>query len=507
METEMELLIGVDIGTTGTKCMVIDRQGRIHASAYKGYVTYNDQLKHAEQEAMDWWEAVVSTVKECTLDEKIRSSIVAIGLSSQGGSMVPVDEKGIPLRRAISWLDKRSGSQFRTFTENTSKDYFYKTTGWNLSDGLNAVAIRWMQENEPFLFEKTFKFLSTIDFIIMKLTGLYAIDPSNAGITQLYNINERKWDGEIVRLVGISEDKLPDVISSGEVIGRISDCASRELGLSTRVKVVSGGHDQYCVALGTGAFNEGDVLLATGTAWVALGVSEQPGFDTETYLAQSIHTVKGRWGSIGALSNGGICLQWFKDNLGKTSEKDGFSRYETYEAIDNQVQSKPVGANGVMFYPYDTLASKGTFVGLDLSHDRYDIARAVMEGVAFNGAALLEKVCKNSKKPMNLKMLGGATRSKVWRQMVTDIIGIPVTVPKVADIACLGAALLAGSGVGVFKDAVEGYNSLIKDEMELVPDKTNAELYKEIFQSYKDRADSLAECYTKKESKKYEKME
>ena len=499
-----ELMIGIDVGTTGTKSMVVDVKGNIISSAYQGYPTYNSKPKYSEQEADDWWKAVVSTVRECTADDTVRRSVVSIGLSSQGGSMVPVDGNGVPLRRAFVWIDKRGEKQCEYFRKNTSEDYFYLTTGWELSLGLNAVQIRWMMENEQELFSRTDKFLSTIDFVNMKLTGSAFIDPSNAGITQLINLSRMDWDSTIMELAGITKEKLPQIISSGKMIGKLTAKAAEELGLSKDVQVVSGGHDQYCVALGAGAVNTGDVLLATGTAWVTLRVSDKPMFDSQTHLAQSVHTVSGKWGSIGSLDNGGSSLKWFRDNFGKYIVKDGEAELESYQQIDSFVEKKRPGANGVTFYPffngtsipnYDTL-SKATIMGLDLSNDRYDVARAVMESVVFQTKRNLELFDPANKDFTNLKMLGGATRSSVWRQMVVDIMGKPIKVPQVADIACVGAAILAGCGANLFPDTYDGYLRLKQEETEYFPDQKSANLYKELYEIFKKRSDLLAECYT-----------
>ena len=182
-----------------------------------------------------------------------------------------------------------------------------------------------------------------------------------------------------MKIAGITEDKLPQIVSSGSMIGTLSVKASEKLGLSKKVKVVSGGHDQYCAALGAGAVNTGDVLLATGTAWVTLKVSDRPEFDTQTHLAQSVHTVKGKWGSIGSIENGGSSLKWFRDKFGGYTEKDGAVMLESYQQIDSCVSKRRPGSNGVMFYPNfngsafpdNDILSKATILGLDFSNDRH----------------------------------------------------------------------------------------------------------------------------------------
>lgn len=497
------LLLGLDIGTTGTKCIVIDCDGNMIANAYQEYPIHSPQPGWAEQDANDWWDAVLTTVKKCTSDEKVRNSIVSIGLSSQGGTMVPVDINGEPLRKAIVWLDGRGSRQGNYIKEKTPENYFYLTTGWQLGSGLNAVEILWMKENEPDLFARTYKFLSTIDFIAMKLTGEYCIDPSNAGISQLINLMEFQWDGRILELVGINDEKLPKVVNSGEVIGKLNPNTIQELGLSKQVTVVSGGHDQYCVALGAGATSMGDILLATGTAWVMMGISEKPMFDINTFAAQSIHTVKGMWGSMQALGNGGVCLEWFRKKMEKTAKNTEIVQLEEYKEIDCIAGQRPPGANGITFYPYFNgsaapnwdINSKGTFLGLELCHDRYDMMRAIMEGVAFQSIWMLDSLNIGKSELHSLKMLGGATKSKIWAQMVADIIDKPVIIPELMNTACVGAVILAGTASGIFKDAEDGYKSLVKKEIEILPDKRNSCCYKDLFSKYKKRSEYIKEIY------------
>ncbi|MDR3551840.1 MAG: FGGY family carbohydrate kinase [Clostridia bacterium] len=498
-----ELLIGIDVGTTGTKSMVLDASGTILASAYKSYPTYNDRPGYAEQDAEDWWGAVVETVRECTKDKRVADAVVAIGLSSQGGSMVPIGADGRPIRRSMIWMDKRGDAQSRYFSENMPEDYIYLTTGWALSGSLNAVQIRWMSEHEPELFAKTAFFLSTIDFVNMKLTGRRCIDPSNAGITQLFNLHTMKWDEKILGLVGLGAEKLPEIADSGSVIGELTGEAAEALGLKRAVRVVSGGHDQYCVALGAGAVNAGDVLLATGTAWVVAKISDSPQFDTATHLAQSIHTVKGKWGSIGSLENGGSSLKWFQEKFAGNIEAGGKMEKESLQQIDAIAAERPIGSNGILFYPCFGGAmlpkmeplTRGTILGLDFSHDRYDLARAVMEGVVFQTRRILELFGREDRPNGVIKMLGGATRSPLWSQMVADIFGAPITIPLVVDIACVGAAALAGCGAGLYPDACAGYARLRQKETEFVPVAANVKRYQALYEQFAQRAGLLEACY------------
>ncbi|MEA4889155.1 MAG: FGGY family carbohydrate kinase [Clostridiaceae bacterium] len=502
------LLLGLDIGTTGTKCLAVDADGTIIRQAYQSYPTSTPQPGFAEQNAEDWWQAVLTTVRTCLPEEELRHAVTAIGLSSQGGSLVPIDVNGSPLRPAIVWLDQRGVQESAYFRENLPEDYFYLATGWNLSAGLNAVEILWLKEHEPQIFAGTDKFLSTLDFITGRLTGQYVIDPSNAGISQLYNINERDWDRRILDLIGITPDRLAKVMDSGAPIGTLCSRAADELGLPRQTVVVNGGHDQYCVALGAGAIHDGDIMLATGTSWVALAVSDQPQFNSRTHAAQSIHTVKGKWGSIQSLSNGGICLEWFRSKMERKLPDQAVpalcGSLESYQALDHFIDGRGPALQGPLFFPYfngspepnHATQNRGTFLGLDLSHDRYDLIRAIMEGVVYQTVWMMDTLRPaGQQEPLLLKMLGGAGNSTVWTQMVADILGNPVQKPGMTQAACAGAAILAGLATRQFRTPAEGYKKLAGEDQIIYPDPIRSERYQLLFARYKRLALTLADCY------------
>ncbi|MDD3840779.1 MAG: FGGY family carbohydrate kinase [Clostridia bacterium] len=499
----MQLLIGIDVGTTGTKTMIINEQGNIISSSYKGYDTYSEELNYVEQDAQDWWDAVVYTVRECMYKVENKDRIKAISLSSQGGSMVPVDQNCNPLRRAIVWMDKRAVQQGKDLRKGKPKDYFYKKTGWRLSSGLNLAQIKWVKDNQPEIFKNTHKFLSTIDFINYKLTGEYVIDLTNAGITHLADLEKREWNKEILEEIEIDQTELADLNSSGEIIGNLTKAAAEQLGLPANVKVISGGHDQYCVALGAGAVNKGDVLLATGTAWAVIGIFDQLLFDTKAYFSPGYHVVKDKYGAMSTVGTGGISMEWFRKNIANLIKQDDGDQLESYQNINKKAGQKGIGADGLMFYPHflgsgcPTWSSdnRATILGLDLSHDRYHIARAIMEGVAFEANWILEALKEKDVTINKLKMLGGATNSKLWTQIIANITGVPIIIPEISDAACVGAAMLAGLGIGMFEDAQKAYQAMVKDEREILPIKEQAQEYKALFQQYKKRFYYLKQLY------------
>lgn len=500
----MKLLFGIDIGTTGTKSMILDIEGNIISSAYQSYEIYNDKINYVEEEAEDWWNAVVKTVKECLQKVDSQDEISALSLSTQGGSMVPVDRNGNPLRKAIVWMDKRAGKEAEILRKRKPRDYYYKTTGWRLLNGMNLAQIKWIKDNEPDIFANTYKFLSTIDYINYKLTGEFIIDPTNSGITNLMNIKKCEWEETILSEIEISEDKLASIKPSGQVLGTLTTNAAKQLGLSSEVKVVNGGHDQYCAALGAGAINNGDTLLATGTAWVVLGINDKPIFDTETYFSPGHHVIDGKWGALASIGTAGVSMEWFRKNIAKNIIKNGEELIESYQDINEKTAEKDIGAEGLTFYPHFNGSgcptwsdnNRATLLGMDLSHDRYHIARAIMEGVAFEACWILESLEKQNLEIEKLKMLGGATKSKIWTQIVADITGLSIIVPEVADVTCVGAAILAGLGTGIFNEPYQAYNSMVQNEREIQPDSDNYEEYEKLFSQYKNKYFMLEKYYS-----------
>ena len=483
-----QYLLGIDVGTTGTKTLLFSADGDLIGHAYRGYPLSTPHVGWSEQQPQDWWQAVVDTVKEVCADKEIGRNVASISLSLQGGTIVPTDKLGNPLYPAIVWNDGRCTEEKEAFLrEFGSADRMYQSTGWALSNGLPALAIRWLKENKPEVFGQAAYFLSVPDYISMKMTGIPAVDLSDAGINQLCDIRRREYDEDLLSFAGIQREQLPSILPSGTVVGHLTPEAAEELGLSENTVLVTGAHDQYAVALGAGACNDGDILIGSGTCWVVTAISENPDF--ESGLAQSVAAVPGMWGSLQSLSSGGICLDWLRS---KVSGEGTLS----YETLNREVATRKAAENGLFFYPFsgksckDSNFTKASFVGLDIAHDRFDMARAVMEGIVFQVLWMMESF-KAKPGEDGIILAGGASKSPVWAQLLADISGLPVRIPEVADLACVGAAILAGVGCGIYPDAQTGYRSLAVKERVLQPDLSRTEMYRPLFLQYKNIAEIL----------------
>jgi len=491
-------LLGIDVGTTGTKAMLFTDHGTAIAHAYRGYETAAGEGGRREQNAADWWQAVVETTREvCRHVDP--AAVAAISLSTQGGTIVPTDRAFRPLRPAIVWSDTRCQAEHEDFLrEIGDANLLYESTGWKLVYGLPLLQLRWLKKNEPDIFARADFFLSVADFIAAKMTGIPAVDLSNAGINELTDIKNACYDPRLLGFLGITEEKLPKLIRSAEAIGPLTEAAAEALGLTTKTVLVAGAHDQYAVAAGANLTEAGDVLIGSGTSWAITAISDRPHFDAE--LRVSIPTVPGRFGALTSLSSGGLCLEWLRKQV---ISPDG-EQLLSFADMDRACESAKAAETGLYFFPFegkltegkedDPSSDRGVFAGLSLSHDRYDMARAVMEGVAFQAAWLLDTYF-DLHSVNRLILAGGAAKSPFWSQLLADIVGKPLVLPHLSDLACVGAAILAGVGIGRYATVEEGYRSMGIPETVLLPDPERASRYQSAFAAYRRKAAALSDFF------------
>ena len=481
-------VIGADIGTTVCKSILFTLEGRAVASASRGYRTYAPLAGRVEQDAEDWYRTICETVREITADVSDRSDVLAICFSTQGGTFVPADEAGRPLRRAIVWSDERAGGELAKLNEAFGPDYIYTVSGWGGSPGQNAMQTLWLRRNEPELFAKTKRFMSVPDFMSLKLTGRAAVDISNGGINQTMNVRKGAWDKKLAEFTGLDPEalteQLGEIVESGDVIGTLTAKAAEDLGLTQHVKVVAGGHDQYCAALGAGLTQPGDTLIGSGTAWVVTGIRREPIVDLERHIAFSRHTVKGLWGALISLPSGGASLDWFASRM----LPEGAERPK-YAEIDAVCAARGVKSPGLMMFPYlsrtrfpRNTEKSGMFCGIHTSDDWYDLAAAVMEGVTYHAAMTLETLA--GKELKHITLTGGAAKSAYWSGMVADVTGIPVRVPEVTDAGCVGAGILAAESCGIGEE--EAVHSFMGTGKVIGPG-LKSEAYKAGFEAWRKR--------------------
>ncbi|MFV0352174.1 MAG: xylulokinase, partial [Oscillospiraceae bacterium] len=270
-------VLGIDVGTTGTKAILLDEEGRVAGQGYQGYPTLRKDGGIVEQDAEEWWLALQSAVHQAC-DPKTAAGVKGISLSTQGGSSLLVDKNGRPLGNAITWMDTRALPQKQILEQEKGSEWFYSKTGWPLNASLDACKALWVVEDTPQLLAQAKWYISTLEFINLKLTGAPVIDPTTAAMRQLMDIHTHNWDDEIVNATRLNANLLPPILPSGECIGTLTANAAKVLGLPQTVQVFNGAHDQYCCALGSGSVNPNDTFLGTGTAWALMSNTQKPLF-------------------------------------------------------------------------------------------------------------------------------------------------------------------------------------------------------------------------------------
>ncbi|NLZ70331.1 MAG: hypothetical protein GX907_03240 [Clostridiaceae bacterium] len=447
--------LGIDVGTTTIKAVLCDRDARVLAQANRHCPTISPDLGRHEQEARLWQLYTVDVVRSALKDLPSGYSVAALSLSTQGGTMVPLDADFRPLQNAVLWKDVSCTEDRMAIEAILPQGYIYQQTGWGPNRGLNLLQIMRLCRENPDLFKATHYFASVPDYMNYYLCGRFAADHSNAGINQLGDVVNKVWDEKLLQQAGITVEQLPELVDSGTVLGTLTPQAAGDLGLSTDVLVVAGGHDQNCVALGSGTILPGSTSIGSGTAWVVLAVTEDQERLSRSGFSFSRHVIDDTWTSMISLSTGGTYLEWWRNHLVAASELPPF------DLIDAQVEVSLDLADELLFVPSSPYSFTGahnlpqgaTFLGLDEKHQAYDLARAIMEGVAFQALLNLKRL--NNGWPERITFTGGATKSPIWPDIVAAAADRPLILPEVKDSGAYGAALLAGISTGYFSDLKE----------------------------------------------------
>jgi sugar (pentulose or hexulose) kinase len=492
------LYVGVDVGTTGTKAMVIDVAG---ASYGRGQATYRLECPRPGQfvqNATDWQEGVIAAIRAACADVDLER-VAGLAIAAQGGTLVAVDVHHRPLGPARSWLDRRATRSAETFERIFGRDDFYRRTGWPIAPNNTAAQLLDLASTGSAEFAAATCFCDTAAYVNGWLTGTPTIDANVAGITQLTDAAEGSWDEDILGVIGVTPDRLPVIVVPGCSIGRLAEPAAAALGLRPGTAVGAGAQDQYCAALGAGAIGEGDVLLSTGTAWVMLAAAASAYGDPNGGIGSGRHLVPGRWGHFGEVSNGGVSLEWARRLLNHGSHEP-----LALEDLDAVLAETPLGADGLRFFPffdgtgpYDSLGtSRGTLLGLSLSHDHRHVLRAVVEGVAFAMRMLLDDYRRSvTAENSSAVVVGGATRSREWIQLLADILQTDLLVSSHPDAACVGAAILAATAAGAVADARSGAEGMTCSRAVVAANARTSRAYDRLFSTYRRDAHALGDLY------------
>lgn len=473
-------VIGLDIGTTCAKALLVNENGQILATKSKEYPLIR-KGQNIEQDPNEWIEATVFVIRETIKGIDI-SHIKGISMSTQGGSTVPVNETRDFLGNAITWMDTRAIEEAKEIEKMLGGEYIYRTTGWKINPALDAAKIRHLKGNgKSKKTEQAVLYLTTLEIMNQFLTGNPVIDPTNAAIRQLYNIEKECWDEKLLEVAGITADELPNVLPTGAYIGGLTEEAAQQMGLPAGVAVFNGAHDQYCASLGAGVVESGNLLLSAGTTWVLMGVGKTPLF-TKSYIAPGKHPVKGLYGAMASLVCSGASLQWYKNEF----------LSDDFALLNQEADKRREKAKDLFFYPYLAganypiwnLNAKGAFTGVSLEHDRFDFARAIMEGVAFGVRRGLEDFKANGCEIHKIIIMGGASKSDVWCQLIASITSTPILKLSESEVCAMGAAMIAGCSLGIFADYKSAADTMVQVQHLFEPLSAEVDFYNQKYQNY-----------------------
>ncbi|MGI6153359.1 MAG: xylulokinase [Christensenellaceae bacterium] len=497
----MEYLIGIDLGTSGTKTVLFDINGNAAASFTCEYPMDQPQNGWAEQHPSDWWNAVCTGTQNVIRSAGINAAdIKGIGLSGQMHGLVMLDKDGEVIRPSILWCDGRTTAECSFITEKIGPDRLIGITANPALTGFTAGKILWVRNNEPQNYERCAHILLPKDYIRYKLTGEFATEVSDASGMNLMDIPKRKWSSEILSELGIDASLLGKMYESPEITGEVTVAAACETGLAEGTPVVGGAGDNAAAAVGTGVVSTGKAFTTIGTSGVIFAHSDSVTIDPKGRVHTFCSAVPGAWTVMSCTLAAGLSLQWFRNNFCKaemeTAEGVGV---DSYILLNEQIAQVPIGSGRLLYAPWlmgerspllDEHA-RGVFFGLSAIHTKYNLLRAVMEGVTFSQRQCLDVFREMGVPFSQMLATGGGGKSPLWRQMLADVFGLNVTTLKAQEGPALGAALLAGVGTGVFSSVPEACGAVIKTEGIQQPIPENSQEYEKYYKLYKRLYPSL----------------
>jgi len=498
-------ILSYDLGTGGNKATLFDTDGNCLAEHFSPYPTRYPATGWHEQQPLDWWDAVIKSTK-ALLDEADvnKNEIECIGISGQSLGVVPLDKEGHLLRENTPiWSDSRASTQAENFFSKIEEHRWYKTTGNGFPPPLYAIfKIMWYRDNEPGMFERIDKIIGSKDFINYKLTGQILTDFSYASGSGVYDLLDGDYSETLITASGLKRSILPDIVPSTEVIGELTGAAAKSLGLPQSVKVVAGGVDNSCMALGARSFEEGRSYNSQGSSsWLAVA-SKVPLLDFRTRPFVFAHVIPGMFMSALSIFSAGTSFRWVRDqiclNLVSYAEKKGLNVYDVMTAL---AESSPIGANKLIFNPSlgggtsldDNMNVRGAFIGLDLGHTQADIIRAAMEGIAMGLRLALDELQKLTDLKKEILVVGGGSQSKLWRQIYADIYNMDIVKTNIDQQAgALGAAALAAVGAGLWSD-FNKIDDIHRVQSVTKPIEKNTKVYEQLLAVYKRTATQQSE--------------
>jgi len=502
----LNYLIGIDLGTSGTKTVLFDENGVALSSATVEYPLYQPQNGWAEQDPADWWNACVDTLKQVLSESGVNpADISGVGFSGQMHGLVMLDENGLVLRNSIIWCDGRTAEECRQITGTIGASRLIEITANPAMTSFTAGKILWVRNNEPELYKRCRHILLPKDYLRYKLTGKYGAEASDASGMNMLDTAKRAWSDEVIKELDIDSALLPEVCESYETAGEITPEAAALTGLAEGTPVVYGSGDNAAAAIGTGVVNTGQAFITIGTSGVLFAHSDNVAIEPEGRV-NTFCSAGGAWAVFGCTLSAGLSLQWLRNNffLPEMRSAEGLGQ-DPYNIMTAQAERVPIGANRLIFLPYlmgerspiqDTNA-RGVFFGLSAIHTRYDMLRSVMEGVVYAQRQSLDMLRTMGIGFSEICATGGGGSSPLWRQMIADVFELPVVTIQNREGPALGAAILAGVGAGIYPSVSEACKRIIKTNPPQYPISVNIGKYSEYYQLYCELYPCMKESFRK----------
>lgn len=496
----MGIVLGLDVGTSGTKAVAMDVNGKLLASALVEYPLHSPKPNWAEQDPADWKRAAFEAL--ASLASKIdTTSVRGIGLTGQMHGSVFLDAENRVLRNALLWCDQRTAKQCDDITAKVGEQRLIEMVCNPALTGFTAPKIFWLRDNEPELYERVRKVLLPKDYIRYELTGEFATDVADASGTLLFDVKNRCWHRELCGILGIDMDLLPPSFEGPEVTGVLSRAAAAKTGLPAGIPVVAGGGDQAANGVGCGIVRKGVVSASLGTSGVVFAHADNIAMDPAGRVHTFCHAVPGKWHIMGVMLSAGGALRWFRDNLcAEEVATSKLSGNDPYEIITAAAENIPLGAEGLTFLPYLTGErtphkdpdAKGAFIGLSLRHTKAHLARAVMEGVAFGMRDSCEIIRGMGVGVHEVRCSGGGARSSLWRHIMADVCDAPMVTINVDEGPAYGAAILAGVGGGLYSHVEQACTHIVHEVSRIEQTPEHVPQYSRWFREYQAAYAALA---------------
>lgn len=505
MSEARDLYLGIDVGTSGTKALLVTGDGRPLVGATVEYPMDQPRPGWAEQNAEDWWRATVEATRQVLEKAGVDgSAVAAVGFSGQMHGSVFLDEKGEVIRPPILWCDVRTAAQCRTITDKVGgRERLIELTGNPALEGFTAPKVVWLMENEPDNYARVRHILLPKDYVRYRLTGELAAEVSDAAGTLLFDVAKSEWSQPVLDALGIKRELLPPVLQSFDVAGKVSAQGAKATGLLEGTPVVAGGADNTCGAVGAGIVREGVFLSSIGSSGVVLTpadtLAKDPGGRVHTFN----HSTKGQWYLMGVTLSAGLSLKWFRDQMGHAEKAvEAAGGPDAYDLLAAQAAKSRPGSRGLFFLPYlngertphADANARAVFFGLSGAHTRADMVRSVFEGVVFSLRDSVEIMRELGREVTEIRAIGGGAKSPFWRQIQADVFGADVLTLEIDEGPAFGAALLAMVGAGRYDSVVEAADKTVRTKDRTRPSGDRGR-YEEAYRFYRSLYPVLKERY------------